>query len=105
MPADTSGPQTAPMRIVDERPDRAGLVQVLSACGWSPAAAARHLGVARNTIYAWMADAGLPQAGEYPREALVAAIERAEGDLNRAADDLQISLRALKLRMAALDIP
>ncbi len=104
LPVDAPEAETAPMRIVDERPDRGGLVEVLRGCGWSPAAAARHLGVARNTIYAWMADAGLPQAGDYDHDTLVEAITRAEGDLTRAADELQISLRALKLRMAALGI-
>ena len=103
-PVDTDGAVTAPMRVADERPDRTGLLDVLRRSGWSPSAAARRLGVARNTVYAWMADAGLPQAGDYDRDALAAAIAQADGDLNRASDALQISLRALKLRMAALDV-
>ncbi|MCB9598721.1 MAG: sigma-54-dependent Fis family transcriptional regulator [Sandaracinaceae bacterium] len=78
------------------------VLEALRAHGWSFTRAARALGLSKAAFYR-LAEAhpGVRVASELDAEELAAAL-REHGDVERAAAALEVSARALKLRLAAL---
>ena len=79
--------------------------EALEAEGYRVAAAAERLGISRMSLYGIIERSeGLRTARDIPRIEILEARERHAGDPARMAAALQVSERALKLRMAELDI-
>lgn len=79
--------------------------EALEAEGYRVAAAAERLGISRMSLYGIIERSeGLRTARDIPRIEILEARERHGGDPARMAAALQVSERALKLRMTELDI-
>lgn len=96
VPATRSGSRPA-------EPSRDELLAALEASDWSPDRAAERLQLSRTTVYAWMRRLGLNIARELGAEQLRDELLRHDGDAAAAARALQVSERALRLRISALD--
>jgi two-component system nitrogen regulation response regulator GlnG len=67
---------------------------------WSPARAARRLGVPNSTLHYWMRHRGLARrASEIPDDELHALTERMGGDVDAMSRILAVSARGLRLRL------
>jgi len=77
----------------------------LAACAWRIDAAARMLGVHRNTLRRRMAEAGLPRPGQLTSDQIEQARAAADGDPGAAARALRVSVRGLRLRTTQLGLP
>ncbi|MFO0724291.1 MAG: sigma 54-interacting transcriptional regulator [Myxococcota bacterium] len=83
----------------------AEILQALEAHGYRPGAAARALGISRTYLDQRIAQGGLARKSTaLSAEEIGAALERAETDLERAAAELRVSPRGLKLRMTQLGL-
>jgi|HubBroStandDraft_3_1064219.scaffolds.fasta_scaffold03133_3 two-component system nitrogen regulation response regulator GlnG len=105
--APARGGEPAPRRRIRYRPlaEIAGgeLVAALRACRWNLAGAAARLRVSRTSLYALVArHGGIRKAADLGREEIAAALERAAGDLDAAADELGVSPHGLKIRRTRL---
>ena len=81
------------------------LLAALRAHDWQITAPARHLGIARNTLYARMRRCGVVRrARDISREDLVDVYRRHGGDLAVIAEALNVSLRGLQLRLRELGL-
>ena len=81
------------------------LLAALRAHDWQITATARHLGIARNTLYARMRRCGVVRrARDISREDLVDVYRRHGGDLAVIAEALNVSLRGLQLRLRELGL-
>jgi transcriptional regulator of acetoin/glycerol metabolism len=79
------------------------LMAVLRASRWNLADAAGRLRVSRTSLYARVArHGGIRKAADLSREEIAAALERAGGDLDAAADALGVSPHGLKIRRTEL---
>lgn len=93
----------APAAITDEE-----LVAVLRAHGWRRGEAAKALGMARSTLYLRIdACPLLRKATSISRDELEGTLQTVGGDLARASEQLQVSVRGLRLRAGelGLDLP
>jgi len=81
------------------------LMLALGAHHWNIRATAKHLGVSRNTLYARMERCpGLRKARDIEDAELTETYRRHDGDLERVAEDLRVSLRGLQLRLRELKL-
>jgi two-component system nitrogen regulation response regulator GlnG len=81
------------------------LLDALRGCDFKPGPAARVLGISRTSIYELIdASAKVRKASELQRDDIARAIDDAGGDTRRAARLLEVSERALRLRMTQLDM-
>ena len=81
----------------------ADLLQALRDNHWKPGATAAALHIPRTTLYALMErHPGIRKASEIPADELLSKLESCGGDLDRAAEQLQISRRGLQLRLAQI---
>lgn len=88
-----------------EEIDEARLKAALAACDYQPAAAARMLGIGRTSFYKLMKEASsIRKASDVPVDEVVASHEKHGGDLSAMARELEVSPRALKLRMTQLGL-
>jgi two-component system nitrogen regulation response regulator GlnG len=88
-----------------EEIDEDRLRAALAACDYKPAAAARLLGIGRTSVYKLMNEAGtIRKASDLTEDEIVACHARHEGDLPAMARELEVSPRALKLRMTQLGL-
>jgi two-component system, NtrC family, nitrogen regulation response regulator GlnG len=93
----------APARL--EEIDEARLKAALAACDYQPAAAARLLGIGRTSLYKLMSEArSIRKASDVPADEVVASHEKHGGDLAAMARELEVSPRALKLRLTQLGL-
>ncbi len=104
-PAHGSGPAPRPRaryRPLAEIAD-GELVASLRASRWNLASAASRLRVSRTSLYALVArHGGIRRAADLGHEEIAAALERAAGDLDAAADELGVSPHGLKIRRTEL---
>jgi len=107
--AATSAPPSAPT-VTPTRRDPASikddeLVATLQAVQWSAAAAAARLGVSRSTLYLLIdRSPTIRKAKDIPEAELRRVFEDSAGELDVAAQTLQVSRRALKLRWSELGL-
>lgn len=81
------------------------LKEALIACDYQPAAAARRLGIGRTSVYKLLADAkSIRLVSDIPDSELRASHLEHEGDIDTMARTLEVSPRALKLRLTKLGI-
>jgi len=80
------------------------LEEVLAACDYRIEAAARTLGVHRNTVRHRMAAAGLPRPMDLDADAIEAARNATGGSLIEASRQLRVSARGLRLRCSELGL-
>ena len=81
------------------------ILETLRAQQWRLAATARALGISRTTLYARIdANPLLRKAGDIPVEELKAAWEACGGDAEEVARRLEVSARAITLRVRALGL-
>lgn len=95
-------PSTVPRiaEISDEE-----LREAMKESDYQPAAAARALGIGRTSMYKLLADSSsLRLADEIPEKEIVECYERHSGDVLAMAGELEISARALKLRLGKLEL-
>ena len=79
---------------------------VLAAQRWNLAAAARELGVARNTLVSFMERTpGFRRVKDIPDAELLEAIDRFGEDAEELAVELEVSLHGLRIRLSELDPP
>jgi two-component system nitrogen regulation response regulator GlnG len=79
------------------------LEEALTRHRWSVGPTARALGVSRATLYRLLE--GHPhfaKAGDLSREVVRAALERHHGDVEAAAEALQVSPHGLKIRLGQI---
>jgi two-component system nitrogen regulation response regulator GlnG len=70
---------------------------------WKPGATAAALQIPRTTLYALMErHPGIRKASDIPADELLSQLEACAGDLDRAAEQLQVSRRGLQLRLAQI---
>lgn len=81
------------------RPGRDTLRAALRACDYSKTVTARTLGASRSTLDRWIVEYKLPTARTLSLSSIRAALERHDGDVATAAAELEVSERALRLRM------
>jgi two-component system, NtrC family, nitrogen regulation response regulator GlnG len=81
---------------------REELLAALEASDWSPDGAAERLRLSRTTVYAWMKRLSLIIAKELDAEQIRGHLVQHAGDVAAAARGLQVSERALRLRIEAL---
>jgi DNA-binding NtrC family response regulator len=68
-------------------------------------AAARQLGISKNALYRLIEQSPtLRKGSDFPREEVLAALARCGDNLEQAAAELQISERALRIRMTDLGL-
>lgn len=68
-------------------------------------AAARQLGISKNALYRLIEQSPTVRKGsDIPREEVLATLARCTGDIEQAAAELQISERALRIRMTDLGV-
>jgi two-component system nitrogen regulation response regulator GlnG len=90
----------APSEITEDE-----LVAALRANSWSPGATAAQLGIARNSLYALIDRATtVRKARDVDRDELARSYEACGGDVDAMAVQLEISARALKLRLRELGL-
>jgi DNA-binding NtrC family response regulator len=81
----------------------AELRQALAACGYRPARAAAMLGIGRTSIYRLMERVpGLRTVEDIPEEEIVCCHRECGGDLKAMSERLEVSERALRLRIRRL---
>jgi DNA-binding NtrC family response regulator len=81
------------------------LLTALRACRWNLAEAALRLRVSRTSLYALVERHGaIRKAGDLSQTEIEAALERADGDLDAAADELRVSPHGLKIRRTELGL-
>jgi len=81
------------------------LREALRECGFRAGAAARHLGIGRTSIYRLMERYGsFRKAVDIPDDELRQSHRDLAGDVEAMAERLEVSLRALKLRLRRLDL-
>ena len=98
-----TGAPKARTNLADIDDDR--VLAALQARHFQAAAAARDLGIAKNTLYQLMQrHPDLRTASEIGADELTACRDRCRGDLARMVQELRISRRALQHRMKALGI-
>src|SRR5690606_30401738 len=79
--------------------------EALARCGHRPGAAAAELGISRNTLYALMKRIpGLRRARDLSADEILACRRATGGDVEAMAEALQVSRRALGLRLGELEI-
>ncbi len=79
---------------------------VLAAQRWNLAAAARELGVARNTLVAFMERTpGFRRVKDIPDAELIEAVDRFGDDAEALAVELEVSLHGLRIRLSELEPP
>ena len=100
-PADARGTEARrrdPASITDSE-----LLEALRAAGWRPAAAAARLGVSRSTLYVLIdRSPRIRKAKDLPAAELRQALADHGGDVDATAAALEVSSRALKLRLGEL---
>ena len=70
---------------------------------WKPGATAAALQIPQTTLYALMErHPGIRKASDIPADELLSQLEACGGDLDRAAEQLQVSRRGLQLRLAQI---
>jgi len=81
------------------------IMAALKESQWRPAPAATALGISRSSLYAIIQKSPtIPKASALDRQAIEQALAASDGDVDAAAGELQVSERALKLRMGELEI-
>jgi DNA-binding NtrC family response regulator len=85
-------------------PTEADLIRELEANDHVQHRAAKALGISRTTLDKWLRDLGIRRPKDVTREAIEQALAEGQGDLERVAKTLKVSLRGLKLRMTELGI-
>jgi DNA-binding NtrC family response regulator len=86
-------------------PSKQALLEALVQSRWSPARAARLLGVPNSTLHYWIKQKGIVRrAIDYSNLELKAVAERLGGDVDAMADDLAVSKRGLRLRLQRAQI-
>ena len=92
----------------DRRPaelDDTEVESALADCGWDVAAAARHLGISRPSLYERINKSpSLRTAQDLDKEEIEAALESSGGDVDRTAEALKVSARGLRRRMSQLGV-
>lgn len=83
------------------RPARSELRALLEANGYSKSETAYALSISRSTLDRWMAEYGFPAASALGDDVIAAALAAHDGDVAAAAATLEVSERALRLRMNA----
>jgi two-component system nitrogen regulation response regulator GlnG len=79
------------------------LLKALRENHWKPGATAAALQIPRTTLYALMErHPGIRKASDIPADELLSQLEACGGDLDRAAEQLQVSRRGLQLRLAQI---
>jgi two-component system, NtrC family, nitrogen regulation response regulator GlnG len=79
------------------------LLQALRENHWKPGAAAAALQIPKTTLYALMErHPDIRKASDIPADELLGQLEACGGDLDRAAEQLQVSRRGLQLRLAQI---
>jgi two-component system nitrogen regulation response regulator GlnG len=106
-PAEPAGSERPPKVRAEYRPiseiAEDELLAALRASRWSLAGAAGRLRVSRTSLYALVErHGGIRKAGDLGREEIAAALERAGGELDAAADALGVSPHGLKIRRTEL---
>lgn len=81
-------------------PPRDALRAALRANRYEITGTGRALGVDRRVLYRWMRAYGLPTAAWLDRAMIDAAVERCGGCIERAANELEVSAQALRLRLS-----
>ncbi|MBN2496448.1 MAG: sigma-54-dependent Fis family transcriptional regulator [Deltaproteobacteria bacterium] len=95
-----AGGRVRPASISDDE-----LAEAMQAHGWRIGATAAWLGISRNTLYSLIRQgARVRLANDIPADEIRRCLEACAGDLPSAAQSLQVSLRALKLRVQKLGI-
>ncbi len=83
----------------------AALLAALEDHAWKISKTARALGISRSTVYTRIRRSkDLRIAGDLPREQLIELRDRHGGDISAMAAEARVSVRALQLRMQALDL-
>jgi two-component system, NtrC family, nitrogen regulation response regulator GlnG len=104
-PASRETPAPAPARRKPSEIDDAALVAALRANGWRREPTARSLGVAVSTLYLLIDRCPLlRKAHELSRDELTRCRDACGGDLDKMSAALEVSTRALTLRMRELGI-
>ncbi|MFY9821699.1 MAG: helix-turn-helix domain-containing protein, partial [Thermoanaerobaculia bacterium] len=79
------------------------LLAALRASRWNLAVAAGRLRVSRTSLYTLVQrHGGIRKARDLSSDEITAALERSDGDLDAAADDLGVSPHGLKIRKTEL---
>jgi two-component system nitrogen regulation response regulator GlnG len=100
--SDSSKPSTT--RATDLSDDK--LVQTLRDCRWSATEAARVLGLSRTTLYALIErSSSIRKVGDIDDDEILSCLQESDGSIARAAEQLRVSERALRLRLRALNRP
>ena len=95
-----------PARVAPQDLSEDELVAALEANDYRLGATARQLGISRTTLYALIERSGeVRKASELDRDEVVAARDRAEGDVRRMASALRVSRQGLMRRMRSLGLP
>ena len=81
--------------------DRAALLNTLKANDFVQRRAAASLGISRTTLGKWMQQLGIRRPSDVTDDEIQGALDACGGDVERAANLLQISRRGLALRIAA----
>jgi len=99
-PDEPSPASTEPVTVGDDR-----LLAALRGNHWRTSAAARDLGISRTTLYALIEKSGrIRQAKDLLADELRRCYDDCAGDVDAMAEKLEVSGRAIKLRMRQLGI-
>jgi DNA-binding NtrC family response regulator len=101
LPPEASPPPSAPRR---GPPAREQIEEALEENDFNQTRAAKALGVPYATLDRWMRDLGVVRPRDLGHEALSEVLLQCEGDLERAARVLRLSLRGLQGRMKELGL-
>ncbi len=98
-------PQPTPPAAKIPGPDEDAVIDALRAHGWQPNKAAAHLGISRSTMYERIKQSTrIRQAKQIEADEIVACQQACGGDLAAMAAELEVSTRALTLRMRKLGL-
>ena len=102
-PAQPEPAEAAPVSAA--KIDDATLVAALRDNRWRIMATARQLGISKNALYRLIEQSStLRKGSDIPREEVLATLARCAGDIEQTAAELQISERALRIRMTDLGL-
>lgn len=102
---DRSTPSPRPRRKRLTDIDVTDLETALARNDWRPGPAAKELGIARSSVYQLIRQSPtIPESGQLEREDIEQALDECGGDVRKAARQLRVPVRGLKLRMSQLDM-